>query len=89
MVRQIGGSVVSHIIEADLHHEQQGDIECLETAVRRRLNGRLRNFRLLMCADGLILHGDAITFHAKQLAQHAIMEATDLPILANEIVVAS
>ena len=80
---------MAHLLEADLHHGQPGEIERLENAVRRRLNGRVRNFRLSMHADGLILHGETTTFHAKQLAQHAIMEASMLPILANEILVAS
>jgi hypothetical protein len=34
---------------------------------------------------GLVLTGQASTYYAKQLAQHAVMEATALPILANEI----
>jgi hypothetical protein len=44
---------------------------------------------LLIRGGGLVLQGNTLTFHAKQLAQHAIMEATRLPILANEIEVAS
>jgi hypothetical protein len=35
--------------------------------------------------NGLILRGQAHTYFAKQLAQHAAMEVTELPILANEI----
>jgi hypothetical protein len=34
---------------------------------------------------GLVLMGLAMTYHAKQLAQHAAMEAVDVPIRANEI----
>jgi hypothetical protein len=49
----------------------------------------VRGFRLLAPVDGLILQGKASTYHAKQLAQHAIMEAIGLPILANEIEVDS
>jgi hypothetical protein len=66
---------------------RRDDIERLESAVRRQLSGRVRNFRLLVKDDGLILRGDAITYHAKQLAQHAILEAAPLPIRANEIAV--
>jgi hypothetical protein len=43
---------------------------------------------LVLQHDGLILQGDALTYYAKQLAQHAIMKETRLPILANEIEVA-
>jgi len=32
-----------------------------------------------------VLQGRTRTYHAKQLAQHAVMEITELPILANEI----
>jgi hypothetical protein len=33
----------------------------------------------------LVLCGHAHTYYAKQLAQHAVMEASSLPIRANEI----
>ena len=64
---------------------QHDEIDGLEGIVRRRLNGRVRDFRLLLQDNGLILQGYAFTYHAKQLAQHAIMKATRLPIIANEI----
>jgi hypothetical protein len=74
-------------IEFDLC--RQDKIDGLEANVQQRLNGRVRNFRLRLHEDGLVLQGDALTYYAKQLAQHAIMESTRLPILANEIEVAS
>ena len=49
------------------------------------LSGRLRHFRLDWSEDGLVLRGHALTYYAKQLAQHAVMTATSLPIHANEI----
>jgi hypothetical protein len=57
----------------------------LEARVRCRLSGRVRDFRLDVADKGLILRGHARTYYAKQLAQQAVMEATRLPILANEI----
>ncbi len=57
----------------------------LEARVRRRLGGQVRDFRLDVAEKGLILRGHARTYYAKQLAQQAVMEATRLPILANEI----
>jgi hypothetical protein len=33
----------------------------------------------------LVLRGHAHTYHAKQLAQHAVMEASSLPIRSNEL----
>jgi hypothetical protein len=57
----------------------------IESKVLCRLGRRLLNFRLQVRDSGLVLQGQARTYHVKQLAQHAVMEATDLPILANEI----
>jgi hypothetical protein len=57
----------------------------LEAHVQCRLGGQIREFRLVVADKGLLLRGHARTYYAKQLAQHAVMEATGLPILANEI----
>jgi hypothetical protein len=57
----------------------------LEARVRCRLSGQVRDFRLVVGDNGVTLRGRARTYYAKQLAQHAVMEATDLPIMANEI----
>jgi osmotically-inducible protein OsmY len=40
---------------------------------------------VVLHAGGVILRGQARTFYAKQLAQHAAMDITGLPVLANEI----
>jgi hypothetical protein len=60
----------------------------LETHLLCRLSGQVHEFRLVVGAGGLVLRGRARTYYAKQLAQHAVMEATGLPILANKIEVA-
>ena len=57
----------------------------LETLMQRRLGNRIRDLRVLVRANGVILQGWATTYHAKQLAQHAAMEMSSLPILANDI----
>jgi hypothetical protein len=57
----------------------------LESQIRRRLGSRVRNLRVIAGQGGMILRGQAFTFHAKQLAQHAAMELAELPILTNEI----
>ena len=59
--------------------------EHLETLVQRRLGGRVRDLRITVRPNGLILEGWAVTYHAKQLAQHVAMELTPQPILANDI----
>ncbi len=60
-------------------------IPALEAHIRHRLSRRVHDFRLAIQKHGLILKGRARTYYAKQLAQHAVMAVTDLPILANDI----
>ncbi len=57
----------------------------IEEHVQCRLTGRVRDFRLLVRNQGLVLLGHTQTYYAKQLAQHIVMAATSLPIQANEI----
>jgi hypothetical protein len=57
---------------------------CMER-VSDRLGGRVREIRLQIREGGIVLQGVALSYHAKQLALQAVMEATDLPICANEI----
>jgi hypothetical protein len=57
----------------------------LEELVRQRLSGRLRDFKLSIRDDGLVLQGSTGSHHAKQLAQHALLDVTRAPIRANEI----
>jgi hypothetical protein len=59
--------------------------ECLENLMFRRLGNRVRDLRIVVRPDGVILQGRTATYHAKQLAQHAAMELANLPILANDI----
>jgi len=59
----------------------------LEALIQRHLLSRVRvrRFRILVQEQGLVLQGCVSTYYAKQLAQHAAMEVSGLPILANEI----
>jgi hypothetical protein len=57
----------------------------LEAHVQSRLCGQVRDLRLSLQDHGVVLQGRARTYYAKQLAQHAVMEATKLPVLANNI----
>ena len=61
------------------------DLDALEARLQCRLQGRVRNLRVTVGGRGLVLSGQTETYHAKQLVQHAAMEATALPIGANEI----
>jgi len=60
-------------------------LERIEEHVRCRLTGLLRDFQLVFRDKGLVLRGRVDTYYAKQLAQHAVMEASSLPIRANEM----
>ena len=57
----------------------------IEEHVHARLTGLVGDFQLLLRDGGFVLRGRVHTYYAKQLAQHAVMEATSLPIRANEI----
>ena len=57
----------------------------LEAQIRCRMRGRVRDLRLVVTDQGIVLRGTAGTYYVKQLAQHVVMGATGLPILANEI----
>jgi hypothetical protein len=57
----------------------------IEGHVQHRLNGLLRDFQLVFRDGGLVLRGRVPTYYTKQLAQHAVMEASSLPIYANEM----
>lgn len=59
--------------------------ERLEGLLTRRIGTRIRGLRLVFAQTGVILRGRSETFHAKQVAQHALMELSETPILANEI----
>lgn len=65
------------------------EIEHLRSRVENALIGRLHDFRLRRQGHGLVLHGRTRTYYGKQLAQHAVMRSTDLPILENRIEVVS
>jgi hypothetical protein len=59
----------------------------LEARIRVRLRGLVCDLTVVAREHGLVLRGRAVSYYAKQLAQHAAMNITCLPILANEIVV--
>ena len=60
-------------------------LEELVRIIQRRLYGRIRGLRLVQRGSGLVLEGQSKTYYVKQLAQHALMETVDWPIVANDI----
>jgi hypothetical protein len=51
----------------------------------QRWGRRIRDLRVELESGGLVLHGWAATYCAKQLAQHAAAEAAGLPVHTNAI----
>ena len=51
----------------------------------QRWGRRIRDLRIDLAEGGLVLHGWAATYYAKQLAQHAAAEAAGLPVRTNAI----
>jgi CheY-like chemotaxis protein len=57
----------------------------LADLVNAVLGRRVVGLRVEVRGGGLVLHGRADSYHAKQLAQHAALAVTDLPLVANKI----
>jgi hypothetical protein len=56
--------------------------------VDRAANGRIRDLEVEYSDDRILLRGRSRTYHAKQVAQQAVLDLTDgYPLLANQIVV--
>jgi hypothetical protein len=60
----------------------------LEGYIERKACGRIRDLHVVCADDRIILQGRARTYHAKQLAQEAVLDLTNGQAeLANQIVV--
>lgn len=68
-----------------MNHNTAHGIAELETLIRDEVGRRVRRLKVVAVEGGLILKGQSPTYYAKQLAQHALLKATETPILANEI----
>ena len=72
-------------MDANLLSSHVADEENLERQIQSRLGTRVKDLRIEVRAGGLVIHGRAATYHAKQLAQHAAMELAGVPVLVNDI----
>jgi hypothetical protein len=62
--------------------------ERLEGYIELKASGRIRDLHVVCSDDGIILQGRSRTYHAKQLAQQAVLDLTDgHTLLTNQIVV--
>ena len=74
----------SNVRDRSSPHQVVSDIE---TLVRNRLPGRVGDFRVEVRERGIVLRGYTRSYYAKQLVQHAALEVSKLPLVANEILV--
>ena len=70
--------------ETEVVHDD-GLVHQVAARLHCRLGGRVHDLKIFIHRDGLILHGRVSTYYAKQMAQHAVLEISDLSIIANEI----
>jgi hypothetical protein len=62
--------------------------ERIEGYIELKASGRIRDLHVVCSDDMIILQGRSRTYHAKQLAQQAVLDLTDAhTVLTNEIVV--
>ena len=62
--------------------------ERIEVYIERMASGRIRDLHVVCSEDSIILQGRSRTYHAKQLAQQAVLDLVDgQPLLTNQIVV--
>ena len=59
--------------------------EKIETLLQRKLGNRIRCLQVHLVEGGLVLEGYTATYYAKQIAQHAAMEITGVPLWADNI----
>ena len=59
------------------------ELKSIEQKIQCQLTGRVRDLNLILSDDGLVVRGCVRSYYSKQLAQHAVMKLTKLPIRAN------
>ena len=64
------------------------ELDGLADIVRRRLAGRIRDLRLVLRDNAVVLQGRACSYYGKQLAQHEVLRVVNAARLVNEIKVA-
>jgi hypothetical protein len=57
------------------------------TRIQARTHGQVRELRVELADEQVVLSGRARTYYAKQLAQHGAMDAIDGHTIVNRIVV--
>jgi hypothetical protein len=61
------------------------DLEGLEQQLRRHLGSQVRELRMAVADGYIVLQGIAVSYYAKQLAQHLALRALGAAALVNRI----
>ncbi len=62
-------------------------VERVEAYLQAQFRGRIDGLGLIASQGGVVLRGRSRTYHARQLAQHMVMETFNLAVVANDIIV--
>jgi hypothetical protein len=57
----------------------------LATSVLKRHRSHLRELRIVVVEDGVILQGNAVTFYGKQIALHEVRSECKCVVVGNQI----
>jgi hypothetical protein len=82
-----GGAMSQLVASRNAHPHDADELYKLESQVRRHMEGRVRDFRLVREDWGLVLLGQTSSYYVKQLAQETVRQYCELPIAANRIFV--
>jgi len=63
------------------------DLASIERRLACQFSRRVQHFHITIASDGLILEGRTSTYFTKSILQQAVINAIDLPIAANRIIV--
>lgn len=64
----------------------ESDVSELAAAIRERHRCLLRELRIEVVNEGVVLHGHAYNFYGKQVALHEVLRH-EVPVVANRIAV--
>jgi hypothetical protein len=77
--------VVELAINSPLLEEQRRRLVRIKRAIRRKTSGGIRELKMELRGDELLLRGSCSTFYCKQIAQTAAMSYLSGETLINEI----
>jgi len=77
--------MMSATVQDRIEIARRDEFQRLESHLQNLFSRRIRHLRLVDSEQGIVLQGTAHSYYAKQLVQHALMQATELIIAANQI----